>query len=122
MWHKRSERKCLFLPAAGSFHDVIWQPAADIYRTHTGWLAKFDLAGINPQEIEVTIEGRQLTVQGVRRDWLIEEGCHYHAMEIAYTPFERRLEFPVSLERASIRTDYQAGMLLVRIQLEEERP
>src|SRR5437588_6465822 len=120
MAQTRPQRKCLFLPAAGSFHDVIWRPAADIYRTRTGWLAKFDLAGIDPQEIEVRIEGRTLSVQGMRRDWLIEEGCHYHSMEIVYSPFERRVEFPVQLDRATIQTDYQAGMLLVRIQLEEE--
>ena len=122
MAQTRPQRKCLFLPAAGSFHDVIWRPAADIYRTRTGWLAKFDLAGIDPQEIHVGVEGRCLCVHGVRRDWLIEEGCHYHAMEIVYSPFERRLEFPMNLDQATIETDYRAGMLLVRIQLEGERP
>jgi HSP20 family protein len=122
MWQKRGSRKCLFLPAAGSFADVVWRPAADIYRTRQGWLAKFDLAGINPQEIEVNVDGPCLTVRGVRRDCLLEEGFQYHAMEIIYSPFERRLEFPVNLDRSSIETDYQEGMLLVRIQLEEERP
>ena len=67
MAQTRPQRKCLFLPAAGSFHDVIWRPAADIYRTRTGWLAKFDLAGIDPQEIHIGVEGRCLCVHGVRR-------------------------------------------------------
>jgi HSP20 family protein len=118
----RPQRKCLFLPAAESFNDLVWRPAADIYRTHNGWLAKFDLAGINPQEIHVNVCGRRLSVQGARRDLLIEEGCCYHALEIAYSPFERHLEFPVDLERATIDTEYQAGMLLVRIGLPEEKP
>jgi len=118
----RPERRCFFLPAAGSFHDLLWRPAADIYRTRTGWLAKFDLAGIDPQEIHVAVQGPRLSVKGVRRDLLIEEGCHYHSLEIAYSPFERHLEFPVDLDRAQIETDYKAGMLLVRIQLPEERP
>jgi HSP20 family protein len=122
MWRRRSERKCLFLPAAGSFHDVLWKPAADIYRTPTGWLAKFDLAGIDPQEIQVSVQGRCLCVHGVRRDCLIEEGYHYHALEISYSPFERRLEFPEDLETSNIETEYQAGMLLVRIQRGRERP
>jgi HSP20 family molecular chaperone IbpA len=43
-------------------------------------------------------------------------------LEIAYSKFERQVEFPMSLEDARITTEYQAGMLLVRIQTEGERP
>jgi HSP20 family molecular chaperone IbpA len=118
----RGESACLFWPAAGAFLEVTWRPAADIYRTPGGWLAKFDLAGVRPEEVRVEVHGRCLSVQGVRRDWVIEEGCHYHSLEIVYSPFERRLEFPVSLEQASIRTEHQFGMFLVRVLLGEERP
>ena len=117
----RGQRKFLFIPAAGSFHDVVWRPAADVYRTRSGWMAKFDLAGVRPQDIEVHVEGRVLCVRGVRRDLLIEEACHYHSLEISYSPFERCLEFPANLGNASIDTDYQAGMLVVRIYPEGER-
>jgi HSP20 family molecular chaperone IbpA len=37
-------------------------------------------------------------------------------MEIAYSHFERLLEFPEDLQDAVIATEYQAGMLLVDIQ------
>jgi HSP20 family molecular chaperone IbpA len=110
------------LPAAASFADVGWRPAADLYRTRTGWLAKFDLAGVRPEDIRLEAEGHILRVQGIRRDYALEEGCHYHRLEIAYSHFERQVEFPISLEEASITTEYQAGMLLVRIQTEGERP
>ena len=81
MAQTRPQRKCLFLPAAGSFHDVVWRPAADIYRTRTGWLAKFDLAGIDPQEIHVGVEGRCLCVHGVRRDLEIHYAVPEHVLE-----------------------------------------
>jgi len=121
MGRRGSERKCLFYPAAGLFENVLWRPAADVYRTSAGWLAKFDRAGVPPQDIEVSVQGRVLSVRGVRRDLLIEEGWHYHSLEISYSPFERSLEFPVKLDETSIDTDYQAGMLVVRIYVEGER-
>jgi HSP20 family protein len=117
-----SRTACIFGPGARSFLGVMWEPAADLYRTHTGWLAKFDLAGIKPEDVRVQVQGQRLTVRGVRRDYVIEEGCCYHSMEIAYSEFERSIDFPMSLDKARITTDYQAGMLLVRIQMEKERP
>src|ERR671936_2664726 len=120
-WLSRSHPACLFLHAADSFHDVIWRPAVDTYRTRHGWLAKFDLPGVRPEDIQLLVEGRCLSLRGIRRDWLLEEGCHYHSLEITYSPFERHLEFPTDLQHARLTTDYQAGMLLVRIQTEEER-
>ena len=35
-----------------AFHrssEAYWRPAADIYRTRTGWLIKYDLAGVRPE-------------------------------------------------------------------------
>jgi HSP20 family molecular chaperone IbpA len=123
MWRpRRSQAGCFFLPAAAAFAGVAWQPAVDVYRTPTGWLAKFDLAGIRLEDIRLEVEGRILRVQGIRRDMTLEEDWDYHCLEIAYSQFERQVEFPMSLERASITTEYQAGMLLVRIQPEGERP
>ncbi len=123
MWRRhRSKPVCFFLPAAAAFAEVGWRPAVDLYRTRTGWLAKFDLAGVRPEDIQLQVDGRVLRLQGIRRDWALEEGCCYHRLEIAYNQFERQVEFPTSLEQASITMEYQAGMLLVRIQTEGERP
>jgi HSP20 family protein len=120
------QRRCgpgsFFVPAIENFCEVDWRPAVDVYRTRAGWLAKFDLPGVRPGDMELVVRNRRLLVRGVRRDWLVEEGCYYHSLEISYSPFERAIEFPESLEEALIHTEYQAGMLLVRIELREERP
>lgn len=123
MWRRsRSEPVCFFLPAATTFAEVGWRPAVDVYRTRSGWLAKFDLAGVRPEDIRLRVQGRTLWVQGTRRDCALEEECCYHRLEIAYSQFERQVEFPTSLEQARLTMEYQAGMLLVRIQTEGERP
>jgi HSP20 family protein len=119
---RRPQSGCFFLPAVTAFAGAGWQPAADVYRTRAGWLVKFDLAGVRPEDIRVEIEGRSLRVQGVRRDWAVEESCCYQRLEIAYSEFARQIDFPTSLEEASISTEYQAGMLLVRIQTQGDRP
>jgi HSP20 family protein len=108
----------LFLPAAGSCREALWHPAADIYRTRSGWLIKFDLAGVQPDALSVNLAGSRLTVRGTRRDWCLEEGCHYYQMEIAYNHFERSIDLPLEATPVGIATEYRDGMLLVRLQME----
>ena len=118
----RPNRSCFFLPATTAFEDLVWKPAVDIYRTADGWLAKFELAGVRPSDVHIEIRGRNLIVRGVRRDRILEQGCCYHALEIAYSEFERRLELPLDLESAQITTAYQEGMFLVRVSMKEKSP
>ena len=73
MWRSKPAR--VFFPAVDSFQEIVWRPTVDIYQTRTGWVAKFDLAGVRLEDIRLQIDGRCLTVRGLRRDWLIEEGC-----------------------------------------------
>src|SRR5262249_28176368 len=115
MW--RAISGCVFLPAAQSYQEPVWRPPADVYQTSTGWIIKYELAGVRLNDIQVEIRDRCLYVGGVRRDWLIHEGCHYHSLEISYSRFERLIEFPVDLSQATVNTDYQAGMLLVEIEM-----
>ena len=95
-----------------------WQPLADVYRTTDGWLIKYDLAGVRPCDVTLTIDGSRLIIQGTRRDCCVEEGCHHYRMEISYSHFERTIELPDTLERAQIATEFRHGMLLVRVQKE----
>lgn len=97
-----------------------WCPAADVYRTADGWLVKFDLAGINPTELELDRNGRRLTVRGVRRDALVRQTLRSYSLEIAYNRFERSLDLPARIDGARIRTDYRDGMLLVWLSRAEE--
>jgi HSP20 family protein len=105
------------LPA--SFRRAGWQPPADIHRLRDGWLVKFDLAGIRPEDVRLTVQGSVLTVGGVRRDWKIEGCLSCYSMEISYSDFERSIEFPANLEQAHVTTEYREGMLLVRLLTEE---
>jgi HSP20 family protein len=91
-----------------------WRPLADVYRTATGWLVKLELAGVRPQDLLVEQKDRWLTVTGTRRDIPIE-GCSCQSLEISYDSFERRFEFPADLSQLPIRTEFQNGMLLIRI-------
>ena len=97
-----------------------WHPPADVYRTKWGWIVKFDLAGVRLEDVQVHAGRRSVTISGVRRDYMVEEGCRYYSMEISYSRFQRTIELPGDLETARVRVDYRDGLLIVRISDNEE--
>jgi HSP20 family protein len=111
----------LFPHRGEALAESVWRPAVDVYRTRSGWLLKFDLAGVRPEDVSLSVQGCRLTLRGVRRDWVAEEGCSYYRLEISYSNFERCVELPCSVEPADITTDYRHGMLLVHIRTEAEK-
>jgi HSP20 family protein len=111
----------LFLPGAQPTQSGAWQPLVDVYRTRDGWLVKYDLAGVRPDDITLSVQGRRLTVRGSRRDCCLGETCGQYMMEIAYSHFERSIVLPEEVESYRLATDYRDGMLHVRLQREGQR-
>jgi HSP20 family protein len=116
----------LFLPGAEACQSAPWQPNTDVYRTDTGWLVKFELAGVRAEEIDLQVLGNRMVLRGVRRDCVLEStqkqggpALVQYRMEIPYSQFERTLELPCDLKRAAITTEFRDGMLLVRINPEQ---
>lgn len=99
----------------------LWAPRADIYRTPRGWVVKFDLAGVRPDEVTVEAGPSQIRVSGVRRDRFVTKGFRHHSMEISYSRFERAVRLPCKAEAAKIQTQYEAGMLIVILEIEGDQ-
>ncbi len=93
-----------------------WTPPADIYQTPSGWAIKLDLAGVCPDDLVVRRSGRTITIQGTRRDQIVEQGWSHYSMEISYNRFERTIELPCELEEARVEVEYREGMLLLFIE------
>lgn len=96
----------------------LWNPAADVYRSDEGWIVKVDLAGICSDELEIELHQSSLRIRGCRRDTLIREGFSYQQMEITYSRFEKTIQFPCSIEEASLQHDYRDGLLIVKLRCE----
>lgn len=99
-----------------------WRPAADIYRTPTGWLIKVELAGVRQEDIELLVSDRTLMVRGQRSDTELLANRQHHSLEITYHAFERCFELPAELEHAQLETEYHNGMFLIHIESEAARP
>jgi HSP20 family protein len=86
-----------------------------VYRSAEGWIVKVDLAGICADELEIHVSESSLRLRGCRRDTFFQEGFSYQQMEITYSRFEKTIQFPCSIEEASLTHDYRDGFLLVNL-------
>jgi HSP20 family protein len=79
-----------------------------------------DLAGVDPDDIEVLIAGRDLAISGERRRPRIDGG-RYQQMEIDYGPFRGAVALPDDVDADSAEARYDRGLLVVTLPL-AERP
>lgn len=95
-----------------------WRPAVDVYRTRKGWLLKFDLAGVKPEDVTVELRGCVVTVRGRRRDLMLDEISCCYLMEISYDSFERVVDLPCDVSQAQFEMEFRDGILFVRVRTE----
>ena len=119
MQDRPKRMRILFTPAAASYREALWSPKADIYQAADGWILKFDLAGVRPEDVNVEVAGRTVRVRGARRDWVQTEGWHYHSMEISYSRFARSIDLPALLDESCVESEYRDGMFIVRVRARE---
>lgn len=93
-----------------------FRPAVDCYRTADPpeFVVLVELAGIDPEGIEVVAGEGALWVMGARRRPQPGEGGHaYQRMEIDYGRFERRISLPEDVSGEEATATYEQGLLKV---------
>jgi HSP20 family protein len=95
-----------------------WRPAVNLYETETAFLICVDLAGMDENDIEVSLDKSTLTIRGRRVSPMPPDGSRavaVHLMEIDHGTFARTVEVPTNVEDASIRANYHVGMLWITL-------
>jgi HSP20 family protein len=108
-----------------STHPAAWRPPTDVYETEEAYVVKMEIAGMREEDILVQIDGRNLSVRGVRSD--SPERKAFHLMEIRVGEFQNEIELPGAVVPGEISAVYREGFLVIylpkvrarRLQIEE---
>ena len=101
------------LPALAS-HST-WTPNTDVYETPEDLVVKMEIAGIEKDDLEITLNDRLLLVRGYRKDPCRQRRCSFRKMEIDYGYFERRIVIPRSVDGSRVRAQFQNGFLHIEL-------
>jgi HSP20 family protein len=80
-----------------------------------------ELAGIDPDEIGLEIEGRELVIAGHRRP-ADAEGRVYQQLEIDFGPFRRTIPLGADVVADQAKATYRDGILRIELPLVVQKP
>jgi HSP20 family protein len=78
----------------------------------------FDLPGVRPDSIDVTVDRNWLTVKA-ERGWSPDEGDDVLARERTHGTFSRRVRLGETLDSANVEAHYDDGVLRVTVPVAE---
>lgn len=100
---------------ASSVATAQWVPSVDIKETTDKYLLYADLPGVDPQDIELTMENGVLTIRGERAWQRESEEESYTRVERAHGMFYRRFALPDSADPENIEAHDRNGVLEIVI-------
>lgn len=74
-----------------------------------------ELPGVKAENVDVALDGNNLTVRGEKRSEREEKGRTYFFSEREYGSFQRTFRLPPDADTAAIDADYSDGLLNLRI-------
>jgi HSP20 family protein len=92
-----------------------WTPATDIYEDENGLTLKFELAGVEPKDVDIRFENGVLTIKGERNLENAETKENYHRVELSYGAFNRSFSLPPTVDAEKISAESKSGMLVVHL-------
>jgi HSP20 family protein len=99
------------------FREGMVELPVDIYSTEDEVVIKAAVPGVNPDDVEITIEGDTLTIKG---ETTAPEDVDYICQEHCYGPFARTFNLNVPIQTDKVTAEFENGMLTLTLPKAEE--
>jgi len=110
-------RNEFFRPIGSDGGQPQWEPPIDIVMNEDTFSVVVALPGVDPDEIEINIEGETLRVSGVRPIFPATRSGSIRRLEIPYGQFERRIQFSVRRLKV-VQRQFENGCLMLDLKFE----
>ena len=92
-----------------------WTPAVEGKHEDGKYVIRVALPGIDPKDVEVSVQENELVVKGRRDAESKTEGAHYFARELSYGAFERQFTLPDGIDANKVTAKFTHGLLEVTV-------
>jgi len=96
-----------------------WAPSVDIREDDKAFTLLADIPGVDPKDIDISMEKGVLTIKGERQSENIEENETYRRVERLSGQFYRRFTLPDSADPDKIEARSDHGVLTITIPKQE---
>ncbi len=102
-----------FWPMPALRHGGSFIPAVDVYETKDSVVVETPLAGIDPKDVKVEMEGNMLVIFGESKKEREVDEKNYYRKECRSGSFHRALRMPTSVDANKIKAEYENGVLKI---------
>lgn len=92
-----------------------WMPRVDVFDRENDLMVRTEVPGVDPESIEITVEGGTLTIKGGRSFESEETKANYHRKEIFEGSFERTILLPEGIDPEAVTATSKDGILEISI-------
>ncbi len=99
----------------GSGSEGLWHPVMDVYNRDEDILVQVELPGMEGQELNVTLDGEHLVIEGEREpdEQFADEQSYY--CERPTGRFHRVVHLPCAVDEEGITASYDDGLLTITL-------
>ncbi|MGD9034796.1 MAG: Hsp20/alpha crystallin family protein [Desulfobacteraceae bacterium] len=98
-----------------------WMPAIDVSETGKEIVVKAEIPGMEAKDIDISLNGRVLTLKGEKKSEQEEKEENYHRVERRYGSFSRSFELPSEVDSAKVKATYKDGVLKLNLPKTKEQ-
>lgn len=91
------------------------QLTIDVYQTENDIVIKSTIAGVKPEDLDVTINNDMVTIKGERKNEEFVEGSNYYYQECYWGSFSRSVLLPVDVIPEKADASLKNGILTIRL-------
>jgi len=107
-------REPLF-PMPGLFSEDSWYPTVDVGEGKKDIIVKAEIPGVDREGLDISMDGRLLTIRGEKKHEREESDEHYHRVESAFGYFKRTIELPADVDASKVDARYKNGVLKIKM-------
>lgn len=98
-----------------------WMPVVDVTETGKEVVVQAELPGMEAKDIDISLNGKVLTLKGERKQVKEDKDKNYHRIERRYGSFSRSIELPADVEADKVEAKYKDGVLKISLTKTKEQ-
>lgn len=100
-----------------------WAPVVDIFEMGDNLVIRAEVAGLEKDDVDISVENNTLTLRGERKREMQFEEKDAHRLERSFGVFTRSFILPMTVDPARISASYKNGVLELTIpKVEHAKP
>ena len=95
-------------------------PSVDVSEGKKDVVVKAEIPGVDEKDIDVTLNGKMLTLKAEKKQEKKEEEKDFHKIERSYGLYKRSIELPADVDPTNVDATYKKGILTVTLKKAKE--